>query len=285
MLKLLSPKTDIVFQNLFGKIGNEEITKRLLSLIMNKEIQGLNLDVSNRLERELVSEKLGLLDVRAKLKSGEDVNIEMQIKDNKDMSQRMLYYWSKLYGRKLERSEEYSTLRPTVSILITEYCLKETKDILNYHTIWNLREEKRKDKIISRNIELHIIELPKIKEEEIEKDALIAWLMFIKNPESERVRGKMEEDEVLKQAMKELEHLSGSENFQRMVELREKAIRDEISEKAEARREGREKGEAEGEKTASIKIARKLLKEKMPIERICKITELERKEIESLREE
>ena len=32
--KLLSPKIDVVFQALFGEVGNEEVTKALLKVIL-----------------------------------------------------------------------------------------------------------------------------------------------------------------------------------------------------------------------------------------------------------
>ena len=35
---ILSPKLDIVFQILFGEVGSEEITKDLLSTILDEEI-------------------------------------------------------------------------------------------------------------------------------------------------------------------------------------------------------------------------------------------------------
>ena len=142
MRTLLSPKMDIVFQHLFGKVGNEEITKEFISLIIERPIQGLLLDVSNRIEREEIDDKMGLLDVRAKLETGEDFNIEMQRAEYPDVCQRLLYYWSRLYGRKLKKGDHYSQLTPTIGILITDYMLQETKGFAHYHTVWNLRERK-----------------------------------------------------------------------------------------------------------------------------------------------
>lgn len=246
MTKLLLPEKDDVFQNLFGKIGNETITQRLISLVINRPIEKLTLDVSNRLEREDVTKKSGLLDVRAKLQSGEDFNIEMQRADYKDITERILYYWSRLYGRKLNKSEEYKKLKPTISILITKYKLEETKGIEQYHTIWNLREKHKSNKILTSNMEIHVLELAKVKEEYIEEDELALWLMFIKNPNNERVREKMKVNEVLKQAMERLEQVCRE---QTMEELREEmALRDQISYIKQMQEEGLEKGIKQGKK-------------------------------------
>ena len=43
----------------------------------------------------------------------------MQIRDYKDMPERMLYYWSRLYTKKIEKGKMYEELTPTISILIT----------------------------------------------------------------------------------------------------------------------------------------------------------------------
>ena len=46
--------------------------------------------------------------------------------------------------------------------------------------------------ILTDKFELDIIELSKIKGKENEKDQLLDWLIFLENPESERVAQKKE---------------------------------------------------------------------------------------------
>lgn len=79
----------------------------------------------------------------------------------------------------------------------------------------------------------------------------------------------MEEDEnpVLKQAMEELAHLSGTPGFKRIVEAREGFIRDQNTAIKEGKKE----------------IAKKLLLENMDIEKIAEITELSVDEVEKLK--
>ena len=76
-------------------------------------------------------------------------------------------------------------------------------------------------------LELDILELPKIKGREEEKDKLLDWLYFLENPKSERVVAKMEENEELKEAGRKLEVLSEDEKMQRFADWKEKAILDE----------------------------------------------------------
>ena len=142
--------------------------------------------------------------------------------------------------------------------------------------------------ILTDKFELDIIELLKIKGRENEKDQLLDWLIFLENPESERVTRKMEENENLKEAVEKLDRISEDEKMQRIIELREKAIRDEhaIYDKGldDGIEKGIQKGKEKGAREKQIEIAKSMLKENMYIEIIIKITGLTKEEIEKLKE-
>lgn len=142
--------------------------------------------------------------------------------------------------------------------------------------------------ILTDKFELDIIELLKIKGRENEKDQLLDWLIFLENPESERVTRKMEENENLKEAVEKLDRISEDEKMQRIIELREKAIRDEhaIYDKGldDGIEKGIQKGKEKGAREKQIEIAKSMLKENMDIEIIIKITGLTKEEIEKLKE-
>ena len=75
--KLLSPKLDVVFQSLFGEVGNERITKEFLEAILERKIEEVDLSGNIVLRRENVEDKMGVLDVLAKINNNEYANIEM----------------------------------------------------------------------------------------------------------------------------------------------------------------------------------------------------------------
>ena len=62
---------------MFGKQKNKEITAHLLSLILNREIKNIDLDVNKRMLGNRKNSKTGRLDIRAKFNDGEDCNIEL----------------------------------------------------------------------------------------------------------------------------------------------------------------------------------------------------------------
>ena len=77
---LLSPKLDIVFQALFGEVGSEEITSKFLEAILQKKITHIDLSKNPILRRDYQNDKLGILDIIAKINNTEYCNIEIDRK-------------------------------------------------------------------------------------------------------------------------------------------------------------------------------------------------------------
>ena len=67
MNKILSPKLDVVFQVIFGEVGNEIITKDFLETILNEKIDKIDLSKNTILRRKYQEEKLGILDILVEL--------------------------------------------------------------------------------------------------------------------------------------------------------------------------------------------------------------------------
>ena len=277
-IKRYSPKMDIIFQAIFGEVGSENITKDFLEKILKRKIEKISLDKNPILRRELKDDKLGVLDIVTELDGKEKCNIEMQLIDKNNIIERMLYYWSKMYTRQIKAGEDYDKLEKTIVILIADFNIKGLEKV-EYHSTWKIIEANSVKKLkLTDKFELDIIELSKIKGRENEKDQLLDWLVFLENPESERVTRKMEENKNLKEAVEKLDRISEDEKMQRIIELREKAIRDEHAIYAKGVDDGVEKGAREKQ----IEIAKKLLKAKVEMEVIIETTGLTKEEIEKL---
>ena len=281
-VKTLSPKLDVVFQALFGEVGNESITKGFLETILERKIDSIDLSRNPILRREFKDEKLGVLDIIAKLDENEICNIELQIVDKKNIIERILYYWSRLYSRQIKSGEDYKILQKAIVILITDFKIENLEE-LDYHSRWKIMEDKQGKKIIlTQKLEIDIIELPKIIGKEKEQDNLLDWLYFLENPKSERVTKKMKENENLKEAVKKLDNLSEDEKMQRIADLRQKAIMDEKAIYEKGLEVGIEKGIMEGSQKEKIEIAKKMLELKIDKETIAEATGLTEQEIEKI---
>ena len=88
----------------------------------------------------------------------------------------------------------------------------------------------------------------------------------------------MKTNKEIEEAMKKLEEIQSDEEMMRIIDLRKKAIWDHNQAMFVAKEEGIE----EGEKREKIKIAKKMLEERIDIEIIQKVTGLSKEEIKKL---
>ena len=276
---ILSPKLDVVFQILFGEVGSEEITKDLLSAILDEQINRIDLNQNIVLRRKNPKDKMGIVDVLAKINDNEYCNIEMQVSDDKDIIKRILYYWSKQYSKELQKGHPYIDLKRTINVLIANFKIDILKN-LEFHTQWKIIEENGRKTVLTDDLELHIIELPKMRNNTANgKDKkLVEWLSFLNNPESKEVANYMKNNESMKKAKEKLNTMSEDERIRRLAELREKAILDELEVKAYNYR----KGKNEGLEQKNKEIAKKLKEKGLNIDFIIEITNLTKEEIEKL---
>ena len=206
--KTLSPKLDVVFQALFGEVGNERITKAFLQEILKEKIDKIELNVNPILRRETIEDKMGVLDVVAKINNKQNVDIEMQMISNEKLPERILYYWARLFSKGIKKGEDYEKLEKTIAILITNEKIEKFEE-LKYHTEWKIFETENKKEILTDKLEIHIIELEKIEDNNQESnDKLLDWLYFLINPDSRRVKNKMRENEELKEAKEKLDKIT-----------------------------------------------------------------------------
>ena len=282
-VKLLSPKLDVVFQALFGEVGSERITKKFLEAILDKKLEEVDLSRNIVLRRENPKDKMGILDVLVKINQEEYCNVEMQMVEKDNLIERILYYWSRIYGKNLNGSDDYIELKRTIGVLIVNFEIKKLKE-LGYHSKWKIIEEKERKLILTEHLELHIIEIPKIYNigENEEKEELVKWINFIENPESEKVGEYMKENKEMKEAKEKLEVMSEDEKMQILAELRLKAIRDEKAVERFGYKQGIEQGIEQGIKQEKKEIAKKMKEEGLDIEVIKKVTGLTEEEINSL---
>ena len=274
-IELLKPKCDVVFQALFAKNKNN-ITQSLISDILGEKIEIIDIKADDTIIREFPSEKSGRLDLKTKFKDGTICQIEMQMTDDKDIVKRILYYWSRTYSKQLKAGEKYKDLKKTIGIVITNYEVEELKDIENLDSKWQIICDKNDKRILTEDLELRIIEIPKA-EKILNKDRynkIAQWLMFLDNPNTERVEEIMKENEEVKKANSVLYEMSEDEMLQRLAELREKWDLDERSALGHAEEEGIRKGKKE--------IAKKMKAKGNATEEIIELTELTKEEIEKL---
>ena len=232
----------------------------------------------------MLDDKVGILDIKAKIDNKINCDIEMQVVNEKNAEKRITFYASKMYVQTIKEGEDYSKLQKCIAILIIDYQLSSIKELEKYVTKWNLREEDYGNKILTDDIEIYIIELPKV--EKYKKGlALDRWVEFIKNP-----RVVDMSDKEVKKAKEVLERISEDKDARYLAELREKYIRDQKAIEGagydkgldEGIKKGIEQGIAQGKRNNTLELAKKMKEQGLDIEIIQKITNLTKEEINNL---
>ena len=279
MRGLLDPKMDFVFKNIFGSEKHPNILISFLNATLKPKDLITEVEIKNTdLNKGYIEDKFSRLDVKATTSNDEIINIEIQLKNEYNMIKRSLYYWSKLYSEQLNEGEDYSLLKRTICINILNFKYLKTR---MFHSVYRMKEIHTNEEL-SDIEEIHFIEIPKLEDGSDEKDMLVAWIEFLKNPESEKVRSlEMSVDEI-REAKDELIKMSNDDTQRELYEMRAKTLRDKVSALNEAERKGIKKGREEGEKNKAIEIAKSLINLGLDKESIAKSTGLDLWEVEKL---
>ncbi|TPE14403.1 Rpn family recombination-promoting nuclease/putative transposase [Clostridium perfringens] len=273
---LLNPQIDFVFKKIFGTEKNKPILINFLNAVIKPTTPIKDVEIKNNdIDKDFIEDKFSRLDVKATTSNKEHINIEIQVKNEYNMIQRTLYYWSKMYSEQIQNRDNYSKLERTVCINILNFkYLKNDK----YHNAYRLKEITSNEELTDLQ-EIHFIELPKFNEignkeyiENVEKmDALEKWLEFLVEPESNTVRQLELSNEEIKLAKSELYRLSMDSKEREQYNMREKAIYDRIS--------ALENAEAKGKRESKLEVVKESLSQGLEISLISKITGLSEEEI------
>ena len=279
--RLLNPKIDFVFKKIFGSEKHPGVLISFLNAVLKPKNNITDVEIKNTdIDKQYIDDKFSRLDVKAVTSKNEIINIEIQLKNEYNMIQRSLYYWSKLYEEQLEEGDRYDKLCRTVCINILDFkYLKNDR----FHNGYRLKEIETNEELTDLE-EIHFIEIPKLKKINSEKDivdVLEGWVEFLRDPESEVVRKLEMTNKEIREAKDELYRLSMDEKERALYFIREKSIRDEISALANAEEKGMERGIKKGERNKAIEIAKSLL-DVLDIETISIKTGLSIKEIEDI---
>lgn len=280
---ILPLTSDIVFKRVFSQEGNEHILKALLEAILDIKIR--KVIVKNpELTRNLIDSKAGILDLKVEIDENTICDVEMQVKDEKNIDSRSTYYMAKILSDEIKKGEEYIKIKKTIVINLLNFNFYKRN---SYHSIAHMKFEETKpeeyinmgyskeDEIATKDLEMHFIEIPKfIKKHPGVKTNLEQWLWLIAGGKEQIEMAKKENKEI-KEVMDILEGLSMDSKEWEMYESRRLAILDYNT--------GMHQAKIDGIKEEKKKTAKKLLKLGMKIGEIEKITELSREEIEKLK--
>lgn len=279
MNELLDPRVDVIFKRIFGSEHNRDVLLAFLNSTFREAGEPLLTEIvllNPYTEADSPSDKLSIMDIKAKTADGKLINIEMQLFNPYHMEKRTLFYWSEMYYHQIPKGHNYNTLKKCVTINILDFTLLNND---RYHSTFHLREDHTGIPL-SDDIEIHIIELAKLDEHsvQLEEGGLVNWLLFLKGVDKSNWEVLVMNEPMLKKAMDTLEFLSQDAAARMEYEARMKALSDEKSRIEGARLEG----EARGQRQKAEEMARELLALGVDISVISKASKLSEEEIRSL---
>jgi predicted transposase/invertase (TIGR01784 family) len=249
-MRKINPLNDLAFKKVMGERGSEVQLKSFLEAVLGRELKSVEIQGAMELTPDIIGNKLSRLDVFAKTDGGTGINIEVQLKDHKNMGKRTIFYWGRTFGNSLKSRKEndYSDLPDTVTVNILGFDYIDGEPEEEFHNIYHVRND-RSGKILDKCFEVHFIEMPKflkLKNKDM-ANKIHRWLAFFDNDISdETLKELMEMDTAIKQAQKKIEYISYNEEDYRQIMLREQALIDYQSDLNAYRREGRLEGKLEG---------------------------------------
>ncbi|WP_276836493.1 Rpn family recombination-promoting nuclease/putative transposase [Megasphaera stantonii] len=291
MAQQLNRLNDVFFKYLLGDAKKKFLTLSFINGILNRTDDTLFTDLEF-LDKEMTpimqDGKVSVLDIRAKMNDGTQVNIEVQVCKDPDMARRSLYYWAKMYGSELREGEPYDKLMPAISINLMDF--NAFAQYTACHHSYHICNDETKDILID-DLEMHFIELEKIRIGDIRKlRKSERWIAYFSHQCSDEEREVLAMSEpAIKEAMKCEMYFTQDEKLRRKYEIQEKARRDYISmmhniEKSrtegwqkgleEGRAEGREEGRLEERKRFTEQTVATMLQEGLSHELIARIMNL-----------
>ena len=272
----LKMKSDIMFKAFYGRKENEEFLQDFLEAVLGEKLKIKKVMHDVRLEQLARKQKFVILDLGVELENGGFINVEIQLKNNKNIEKRTTYYASKKVTEQLGSGEDYRQLKPIIIIAILDYSFTELPEYVT-ETVRVAKEHREYE--INNDVKYYYIELEKFRKQNPDMTKQINhWLLFLDMERRELLEMACEKNEKVRRAVENYEVLTGDEEVKRLAEIRLMAKLEEKSALDCAREEGEERGKEQKQK----EIARKMKEQKMPIKQISEITGLSEEEIEKI---
>jgi len=273
-ISVLPPTNDWIFKLLFGDERNKSTLIDLLKSFVELPDEEYELTfLDPHVKREAEDDKLGILDVKVKTKTGKVIDIEIQVEPMKDIGKRLSFYKSKLIAEQIGKKEHYSKIQRVICVCITSKPLfLGVKGYLN-----NFRFYNRENGLCFEDMpeEIYTLELSKVPDA-ADGSAVWGWLQFLRAKTMEEFEMAAERNPEIRKALENLYELSQNAEVREEYERRLKAWRDYASQMDGHFWEGVEQTKREN--------ARNALAEGLPMEVVQRITGLDIETISGLKE-
>ncbi len=285
---ILSLLNDYIFKNVFGVEGHEHLLEFLVNTVLKdkgfKPVHNLILKNSEIIKQHNW-QKTSALDIRADDENGNELDIEVQVREEENYKGRSLFYWVKLYSLQAKKGDFYTDLKPAICINFCNFILFPNDD--KFHHCIMAKDIDENGEIYSQDLKLYFIELPKIKQIESKLEEIAYILKNLTEKTRDAMKSILLKDPVYEEIQAYFENCIEDEETSWAAIAHERAMLDYASGLYSAQqkgiREGIEKGLQQGAHEKAIETATKFLAMGLTVEQVVEGTGLSEQEILSIR--
>ena len=255
---IMLPTVDFCFKEL---MQDEKVRKGLIAALLNvdpTEVESTTL-MPMILRKRYPEDKYGILDVRVELKSGVQIDLEMQVESYDLWANRSVYYVSKMYTEQIKEGEDYDKLQKCIQVSILCFPLFEDDKCCRRIALCDTESGEEYTDLI----EMHVLELSKLPPEQQNETDLMKWMRFFGGTCEEDFKKMAEKDEYIGEAYEALKYMSEDEIKRMEYEARQKAIRDYNSYMHSAERRGIKNGIKLGKNLGREEILKQQVEKKL----------------------
>jgi len=217
-------------------VRHPDLLKRLVAVLLCIPLKSINefIITNTEMPPEEIGKKFCRLDINM-IVNGKRINIEIQVHDEGNYPERVLFQWARLYSSALPSGSDYALLPKTIIISILGFKLFDCKEV---HSEIGVMEVTRHT-LLTDKLGLHFFELPKLKDigaidMNSEKDL---WLALF-NAETEEELEKLSQSggAVMSEAIQAYHSVTATDEFKNLEWMRRKTSHIEATALGNARR-------------------------------------------------
>ena len=277
---------DVVFKHIFknNKKFCADLIKQFIPPLKDRKIKILNF--LDSVTADHPEDKQSLLDILIQVDGKELINIEMQCFSQKHFTERILFYWAKLFLSQSKSGQKYKSLHPTYSLVFTTHTL--FKELKRYCSCFSIQCEESPHIVFSNHFKLVLVELDKFKKKEnianLDKKGLwsyiLNWAFELTKKEKQDLKKR---SGIMKEVVEKLNKQQMKQRLQLLKDFRDKARYDREAQLDYAKEQGHKAGRRKGREEGMKEVALNLLKKNIDISIISETTGLSKSEIEKLK--
>ena len=105
-------------------------------------------------------EKETILDILAEDENSKIYDFDVQVAGHPYFVERCLYYWAKVFSAQLSETDPYTTLKPVISIILTDF--QAIKDIDLLHTSFGILSKDAPHRLLTGHFDMHFLRVPEV---------------------------------------------------------------------------------------------------------------------------